>query len=127
MNRMWLLAAVATGCLSVETAVAEEYVPGSGWQPFSWSTLNPGVVFVNREPFTFVVPSGCAAFFHITDSECPGEAFEIWNFGGWTGFSTGIPSHDCSCIPNCPYTEDVDTACSGSDWSSGTLALETGP
>jgi len=124
MNRMWLLAAVATGCFSVETVVAEEYVPGSGWQPFSWSTLSPGVVFVNREPFTFVVPSGCAAFFHITDSECPGEAFEIWNFGSWSGFSTPLPG--CSCCGSCPYTEDFDHAFSNGPWSSGTLALGAG-
>ena len=124
MNRMWLLAAVATGCFSVETVVAENYVPGSGWQPFSWSTLSPGVVFVNREPFTFVVPSGCAAFFHITDSECPGEAFEIWNFGSWSGFSTPLPG--CSCCGSCPYTEDFDHAFSNGPWSSGTLALGAG-
>ena len=72
-------------------AVAEEYVPGTGWKPFSWLTQNLGGGFINKDPFTFSVPGNCSALLQVTDSEFGGERMEVYHNGSWMGFTTSTP------------------------------------
>ena len=57
VNKLSCCVAVAVAGLG---GVAEEYVPGTGWQAIRWLTQDlPGVdYFINLEPFTFTVSLG---------------------------------------------------------------------
>ena len=74
-----VMAVIGAGVVSA-VAQAEEYVPGSGWQPFTWLTQDlAGDRIINEEPFTFAVPGNCSAILQITDSEFWGEKFELFD------------------------------------------------
>jgi hypothetical protein len=89
-------------------------VVGSGWNTFTWFSLNA----TNQEgawTFTSAVPISLK----ITDAYVLGDRFRIFDFGAQIG-TTSVPA------ASGPSTDDFATAFAGGVYSSGTFFLAPG-
>jgi hypothetical protein len=97
---------------------APEYVPGSGWERFSWNG-GPGV-FHNEGPFTFTSTAELN-YLKVTDAFLDGDQFEVYDFGELI-LTTSEPTDSGASIG-----DDFDGAFDDPRWSSGAVLLEPGP
>lgn len=108
--------------LSFASPVVAEvsYIPGSGWKTFSFHDpiSNP---YKLEGRFTFRVYSGQNAVLTVTDSAWNGERYEIYNNGGYMGWTTSDPTSSGN-----QWTSSYDSAESAQYWSHGSSPLAPG-
>lgn len=80
-------------CILANIAEGVDYIPGSGWQQFSFSDLSccRDPIFNDEGLFTFSVGAEQQPVLEVADLELSGERFTVYINGNWTSFTTSQP------------------------------------
>jgi hypothetical protein len=101
---------------SPASSIDPPIVVGGGWSLFTWTTAAQS--FNVEGPFTFSSTGSTAVT--VTDDFCPGDQFNVYDFGVLIGTTNAVPSSN-----NCPSLTP-DAALASPVYSHGQVYIGTG-